>query len=84
MLEDSKIFTNHSEIFESPTNPLCGFVCFSVEDKSPSVDVIDDYLFLISPPPVLHSFLFVSILFYCFAITDKIKIWIFITASHIN
>ena len=84
MLEDYKLFTNHSEIFKSSTNPLCGFVFFSVEEKSPSVDVIDDYLFLISPPPVLHSFHFVSVLFYCLEITDRIKICLFITASHIN
>ena len=55
MLEDSKLFTNHSEIFKSSTNSLCGFVCFSVEEKISSVDVIDDYLFLISPPPLPPS-----------------------------
>jgi len=38
MLEDSKLFTNHGEIFKSSTHPLCGFVCFSEGEKNPSVD----------------------------------------------
>jgi hypothetical protein len=79
MLGDSKILLTTVK----SSNPLCGFVCFREGAKSPPL-IIDDYLFLISPPLVLHSFHFVLILFYCFAITDKIKICLFTIASHIN
>jgi len=59
-------------------------LCVSVKEKKIPPLIIDEYLFLISPPFVLHSFHFVLILFYCFAITDNLKICLFIIAFHIN
>jgi hypothetical protein len=38
MLEGCKLYTNHSEIFKSSTNPQCGFVGFNEGEKGPSFD----------------------------------------------